>query len=381
MKTAAIIAEYNPLHNGHVYQIEYLKNIEKVTHIVVLMSGSFVQRGGPAIYDKMLRAETAIRNGADLILQLPYVYSAQTAELFAKGAVSIIDKINPEILCFGCENDDFELFHNAANILIEEPFLFKQTIEQSLSEGNSFAASRLSALEKCSQIDCSFLKLPNNILALEYIKSLMLIKSNVKPLLLKRATGDNYAAASHIRNIIYNGGNPSEFIPCAQSRAAFHNFEEYAQILKSYLLLISDKKLDETAEMENGLGARMKKNFYKLSFGCDDFIQAICTKRYTKSRIRRILINTLMGFTKKDFLFYKSYTPGYVRALGFNQKGRELLNNIKDIKVVTNPSKSFSDFTDNDKYTAKFDYKADELFSVNSLKPYDDMHIKPFVLE
>ncbi len=166
MKIAAIITEYNPFHNGHAYQIAQLREKHDVSHVVCIMSSSFMQRGEPAIFDKMKRAVFALRSGANAVFELPYVYSGQTAEIFAKGSVGLAIKIKADILSFGCENPDMSRFNQIVKLLNHEDNAFQKLLKHYLSQGHSYAVSRVSALEDITGEDLQFLSKPNNILAL-----------------------------------------------------------------------------------------------------------------------------------------------------------------------------------------------------------------------
>ena len=194
MKIAGIITEYNPFHNGHIEHIKKTKEITNSSHIISLMSGSFVQRGEPAIIDKWSRAKTAIQNGVDLVIELPVVYSVQTAELFSYGAISILDSLNiVDSIAFGSESGNVDNLKNIANVLLQESPLFKKDLKFSLKEGKSFAQSRSIAIEKemlrnnKSDLEIkSLIRSPNNILGIEYLKALKKLDSKIIPLTYKR---------------------------------------------------------------------------------------------------------------------------------------------------------------------------------------------------
>lgn len=381
MKTAAITAEYNPLHNGHKYQLEYLRNVFGATHIAVIMSGSFVQRGGPAVFDKFARAKAAVGAGADLVLQLPYVFSAQTAEIFAGGAIGIIDKCGFDAVCFGCEEIALSRYTKAAKILNEEPDAYKTMLKAELDQGASFAAARLNALAFVCAFDCSFLKTPNNILALEYIRALMRLRCGIEPVFLKRASGKHFKSASALRTAIYAKEDIAAYVPDMYENTFIHCADDYKEILKSQIILSDAARIERTAETEAGLGNRFIKNADTLNDGVEAFAEAVSTKRYTKSRIRRILFNHAMDYTAEDLSFYKSYVPNCIRILAANEKGREMLNALpKEITRITNLSKSMNLLSAEDRRIMLTDVKADDLFDINKRNSKEDMHNKPLIL-
>ncbi len=326
-ETAAITAEYNPLHNGHKYQLEYLKNAFGATHIAAVMSGAFVQRGGPAIFDKYARAKAAVEAGADLVLQLPYVFSGQTAEVFAGGAIGVIDRCGFDAVCFGCEDIEADKYFHAAGILNDEPPAYKKLLKEALDTGAPFASARLNALETLCGYDCAFMRRPNNILALEYVRALLRLKSRVAPVFAKRASGGPFRSATALRAAVFAGEDISAYVPAAY-HTAVHAADDYREILNARIDLSDAHTIETIAEAETGLGNRFIRYADKLHAGVEAFAEAVSSKRYTKSRIRRILFNMLLDYTAKDLAFYKTYVPGYVRVLAANEKGRELLNEM-----------------------------------------------------
>ncbi len=344
------------------------------------MSGAFVQRGGPAIFDKYTRAKAAVEAGADLVLQLPYVFSAQPAEVFAGGAIGIIDKCAFDAVCFGCEDSAPDKYRTAAGILNEEPQLYKTALKAELDTGAPFAAARLKALEPLCGFDCAFLKTPNNILALEYVRALLRLESRVAPVFLKRASGNRYRSATALRAAIFAGEDISPYAPGDYATAAVHTPDDYKEILKAKIILSDAAHIETTAETEAGLGNRFIKHADRLNAGVEPFIEAVISKRYTKSRIRRILFNMLMDYTAEDMSFYKSYVPDYVRVLAANERGRELLNAMpQGVVRVTNLSKSINGLNAHDRKTADIDVKADGLFEIKTQKAKGDMHSKPLI--
>lgn len=212
LKTIGIVTEYNPFHKGHAYMIEEAKRKSGADRVVVVMSGSFVQRGEPAIFDKWTRAEAALLNGADLVLELPVLFAAANAETFARAAVRILEESGiVDILCFGSESGDLYSMQEAAKLMVNETEEFQKLLKEQLDEGLSYPAARAKALETVSHISSEILSRPNHILGLEYLKALDKYNCTMKPMTIKRegdynspslAMEEGYASAAAIRKAL-----------------------------------------------------------------------------------------------------------------------------------------------------------------------------------
>lgn len=226
MKVVGLITEYNPFHLGHKHHLDMSKNITKADYSIAIVSGSFVQRGEPSLVDKWTKAKIAIDNGVNLVLELPFIFSTQSAELFAYGSIALLNKLNiVDYVVFGSESNNLNFLNKIASILIEEPLCYKNSLKHYIDLGNSFPVSRSNALEdyflkykikdKDSQSINNTLKMSNNILAIEYLKALKNLNSKIKPITIQRI-GSNYkdsllnqdiASATSIRQTILNNGN------------------------------------------------------------------------------------------------------------------------------------------------------------------------------
>jgi len=340
LSVVAIICEYNPFHNGHKYQIETQK--KENDSVIALMSGNFVQRGEPALCDKWKRAEMALAGGVDLVIELPVVYATQSAERFARGAALLADSLGVvDYLSFGCECDNLALLYDAAkNVQKKET---NDKIAEFLKNGMSYPAARtLASGDEYAKI----LSEPNNILAIEYLKALSEIKSSIipKPILRKGCAHDakqpegNFASASYIRNAVKNREVFDGFIPgtsaeILNSADVFRDKKALDSVLTYLLRTMSQVQLAEIADMTEGLEYRFidaAKNVCTF----DDISSFVKTKRYTKTRIDRLLINVLLSIKKDDI----GKKPGYIRILGFSEKGRQLLSDIKkktNLPIIT----------------------------------------------
>ena len=330
-----IIAEYNPFHNGHLYHILKSKELTKDDYVIAIIGGNFTQRGESSIVDKWTKAEMALAGGADLVIELPSLYSVSSAENFADGAVKILNSLKVvDHLSFGAECQELNKLNIIANVLYEEPKEFKAFLADELSKGVSFPKARENAILSYLK-DFSYkniLSEPNNILGIEYLKALKKYRSRIKPVLVPRKSSGHLtldytgsiSSSTSIRNMLKTGNTA--------------NLKD-ALTPSSYTILKEEiKKLPDVSE---GLENLIKK----AALSCntvDDFVNIVCSKRYTKTRIKRILLYSILGITKKDIDISKKVVP-YVRVLGFNDKGKNLVSKIKyknpGAKIVTSIKK------------------------------------------
>lgn len=346
MKITGIVTEYNPFHNGHKYQADMAK--KECDAVVAIMSGSFVQRGDVAIFDKFTRAECAVRCGIDLVIELPTVYSLSTAQKFAQGAVSTLDALGIiDNLCFGSENGDISSLIKASDIIDCEPPEVSAKIQKLISSGLSYPSARQKAFDGI--IDGDILSSPNNILALEYIRALKRINSPIIPTTIKRhaagyhdleASGE-FAGATAIRNIISKNLPIDSFVPkqiCdIYKTAPTSDKERLFPIL--YYAIRSGRLTAGIADVSEGLENRIYKECAKAQ-SFDELANSIKTKRYTLTRINRILMCTVLGITNE----MTSLMPQYIRILAMNKTGASILAKAKKtakLPIITKPA-SFS---------------------------------------
>ena len=342
MKILGIIAEYNPFHNGHKYQIEQARLKTGADYIVIVMSGSFVQRGTASICDKWSRSKMALLGGADLVIELPVVYSMQSAEYFASGAVKILNALGVvDYLAFGVENDNISDLTSIAQVLLGEPENFKIALNNALATGISFPSAREFALKEYTGFD-NILGTPNNILAIEYIKALLRIKSKIKPVAILRSgvmhdkIGEgNITSASHIRSLLLENGLGSikNYVPEyvyeildveIKNGKAPININSLETAIITRLRTIPLQELAQIRDVTEGLENRIKQGA-NICTTLDDIINYAKTKRYTRSRLRRIIANTLLGITKAT----ENMPPQYIRVLGMNEYGKAILKKAK----------------------------------------------------
>ena len=325
-----IIVEYNIFHNGHKYMLDKIR--ENSDAVIVIMSGSFVQRGDAAITDKWSRTATALLNGADLIIELPVIYALNTAQKFAFGSTYILNSLGiVDELCFGSESGDIKELYNAAAILENEPDEVSAKIKQYLASGMNYPSAREKAYDGILKAD--ILSNPNNILALEYIRSLIQIKSTITPCTVKRHgaghhdtnTFKNIASASAIRDMIFRHENYLPYVPDnTPSFTAPYDLAALDSAVIYKLRTSTPQWLAHINDVSEGLENRIIK--MSSDFGSIEVLaENIKTKRYTRTRINRILISALLELTS-DLCALK---PSYVRILGMNKTGMALLGKAK----------------------------------------------------
>ncbi len=330
--TVGIICEYNPLHLGHKKQIDRIREVfgPDVT-IVCAMSGNFVQRGAPAIIDKSRRAQAAVLSGADLVLELPVTTSLSSAEGFAAGGVKILEKLC-DYLCFGAETADADALMAAGRAQLSPDF--PPRLKQQLETGMSFPAARQAALEQLG-IDASLLRQPNNILGVEYCKAILRQESPMKPFPIHRegsyhaevADGENPSATA-VRNLMLIAHNWKNCVP-RQVRSIFENAPLHSlaageRAILAKLRTMTDAEFEALPYGSEGLWRKFMHES-RLEATLEEIIAATKSKRYTRSRIDRMVMCAFLGITK-DIL--EADVP-YVRVLAFNDKGREILKAAK----------------------------------------------------
>ena len=336
MNTIGIICEYNPLHTGHKKQIDLLR--EEDSAIVCLMSGNFVQRGHPAIIDKSVRAEAAIRCGADLVLELPAVYALSSAEGFAAGGVKILSGFCDK-LCFGAETADKDILVNTAKALLSDelPPLLRSHLEQ----GKSFPAARQAALEEMG-LDATLLESPNNILAVEYCKAILNQKSTMEPMPIHRG-GDYHDAqaqlenpsATSIRGLMMEHRYWKSYVPgeCVAlfENARLHHISAGERAILARLRTMSDEAFETLPYGSEGLW----RKFMHACRSCatlDEIIEETKSKRYTRTRIDRMIMCACLGLTAEDL---NAPVP-YVRVLALNDRGRTILKKAREHGIFLN---------------------------------------------
>lgn len=364
MKVAGIIAEYNPFHKGHAYHIKRTRELTGADYIITVISGDYVQRGAPALLDKYLRCEMALSQGADLVLELPLAYATGSAEYFATGAVSLLDKLGVvDFLCFGSECGDISRLSHLAKSLQEESPAFQEAIQAELKAGKPYPLARQHAFEISRQLPGTFsspeempakeiqalLCEPNNILALEYIKALQRRQSSISPITIKResagyhdtSTSAQMVSATAIRKLYQTGDLsalagtvPDEILTILEReyQKRFPVFSDDFSMCLYYRLLSGEynqSTLHDYQDVSKDLGIRIYNELPQYK-SYDSFCQHIKTRQYTLTRISRSLLHILLNLKSSDYQQYSAhdYIP-YIRVLGFRKASSALLASIK----------------------------------------------------
>lgn len=359
-----IIAEYNPFHNGHAYHLEQSKELAKADYVIAVVSGNFVQRGNVSLINKWDKADMALTNGADLVIELPTVYSISSAENFAYGAVKILNSLNiVDYVSFGTELDDINILDKCADILYKQPQKFVNLLNHELSKGLSFPKARENALlmylndiRRYSNV----LSSPNNILAIEYLKALKKLRSPIRPIAVKRKNAgyndleitNNFASATAIRKKLIDNkpAGLSKLMPANSYRVLYNSIQKghYVKDITSFekeiiftLRKMSLKEIANLPDVTEGLEHAIK-NAANSCNTIDEFMNIIKTKRYTNTRIQRILLYALLGITKDDMKASTKVQP-YIRVLGMNKKGKDLISVISrsnpNLNIITSVKK------------------------------------------
>lgn len=371
-KVLGIVAEYNPFHNGHLYHLENSKKITGCNLSICIISGNFTQRGSTSLINKWDKAKLALSNGFDLVIELPTLYSISSAENFADGAIKILNSLGiVDYISFGAENSDINILDKISSVLCDEPEKYKTILNNELKNGLSFPKARENALIKyLDNCDCSnTLSSPNNILGIEYLKSLKKHKSNIKPILIPRVQVDynsnkisnNFASATAIRDLIKNNKFDiiKNVVPESTYSLLMNNIENNTIVTdlnifeKEILYILRKMSIEEISnlpDISEGLEFAIKTAVNSCN-SISEVIDSIKSKRYTYTRIQRILLYALLGITKYDMEISRNILP-YVRILGFNDNGKKLISEISkrnpDINIITSVKKFVDSNLDSD---------------------------------
>lgn len=358
-KILAIIAEYNPFHNGHLYQLQKSKKDINPDFSICIMSGNFCERGDTSIMDKWSKAEIALKCGFDMVIELPVIYSISSAENFAEGAIKILDTFENVTLSFGSECGNLETLNIIANVLCDEPKEYQTILSHELSKGLSYPKARENALllylndiKKYANV----LSSPNNILGIEYLKAIKKLNSKVKPYTIKRIDAgynslkikDRLASATAIRNLLKENKNVKKLVPTPSFNIILDNInngkiiEDISVFEKEIIYTLRKMSLKDISNLQDvteGLENVVKQSANNCN-NLEDLINSIKSKRYTRSRIQRILLYSILNITKKDVRDSYKVKP-YVRVLGVSNRGKLLLSQLNNPKypVITSVKK------------------------------------------
>ena len=362
-KAVGIIAEYNPFHKGHEYQIQQAKEQTGANIAIILMSGDFVQRGTPAIFAKHQRTAMALLGGADIVFELPSFYACGSAEYFSSGAVSVFNALNSiDFLCFGSESGEIDTCRFLGKLLADEPKLYKEKLRSFLKQGLSFPAARKSALaeylkEKDIPFSEDFLDTPNNILGIEYCKSLAAQNSSIVPVTIKRigssyhetSLSSEYPSASAIRRELIAAWNTQKFLSDTLKNAqppavkdylcalleneTFLIEDDFSLLLKYELMKNTPESLCAFSDMSPDLARRIYHHLNTFET-FTQFAEQLKTKELTYTRICRALLHVLLNIPSD----LPAISPAYVRLLGFKKESSfflRILQKNSDIPIIT----------------------------------------------
>lgn len=399
MNITGIITEYNPFHNGHLYHLNEAKSSTKSDGIICIMSGNFVQRGGPAIIDKWKRTEMALNNGVDLVIELPTYYAVSSAEFFAKGSISILNSLGVvNNIFFGSESGDVEKLTKIAKVLTNEDEKFRNILKENLTLGLTFAKAREKSLVEYFKDDeiTSLLSSSNNILGIEYIKALLRLNSNIEAKTLKRegssyndkSLSSSFSSATSIRETLRSNSSLSQLINSMPS-SSYKIFKElqddnypfiFDEDMYSYIkykIQTNCINFNNLYEITEGLDNKIIKEI-SSSNSYNDLVLKIKSKRYTFSKISRILTHIFIGLDLFNTNELKEENNLYARVLGFNKTGREMLPLIKSnssIPLITKLPRF------NDNPLLELDIQATKAYSIlnNKVNPTSDYLISPLI--
>ena len=369
-----IVSEYNPFHNGHLLHLQDSKKLTHTDFTIAVMSGNFVQRGDTSIVDKWTKTEMALKAGIDLVVELPTLYAISSAENFAEGAIKILNSLGiVDYVSFGSEIGEISPLNDVAQVLYKEPKEFSTLIARQLRSGLSYPKARELAIQMyfgSSQKYTEILENPNNILGIEYLKALKKYKSPLRPITLKRKYSDynsadvksGIASATAIRTMIQKNKNIHYVVPF-ETYELLEEKKECGQIIpslsvfsKEIIYTLRKMTLSEIAslpDVSEGLENKIKAAA-NTSNTLEDLISKIKSKRYTQSRIQRILLYALLNISEKDINMSRRQVP-YIRVLGFNKHGKKIISAIANqnpkIQIIVSVKKFMENNTDKHLHT------------------------------
>jgi len=363
LNVTGIIAEYNPFHQGHQYHLEESRRITQADCVVAVMSGDFTQRGEPTVLDKWTRAATAVENGVDLVLEMPFVFACNNAEYFAHGGIAVLAGLGCVThFCFGSEQGDINRLVQAAKILSLETDDFRERIRHFLDLGYSYPKARYEAMAVKNADEASVLLSPNNILGVEYLKQWLSIPNDMQPVTIKREGAGyhdqnlkkgKYPSASGIRKFLAETEDrdllrslvPEKTFLLMKEKPLLFHAALYPLIF--YKILTSERQeLAAVLSAGEGLENRLKEAL-KDATDLEDLIRRVKSKRYTETRICRLLVHTLLDLKKDVFFRFLEEDTLYARVLAFSGRGAELLRQVKKkeqnkIPIITNINKDIA---------------------------------------
>ena len=344
MEIVGIICEYNPFHNGHIYHIKKIKKLYPESLIILVMSGNFLQRGEASLINKWDKTKIALKFGVNLVVELPFHFATQAADIFAKGAIKILNELGVTKIVFGTECNDISYLTEVAKLQLYNPD-YQLKVKEFLDTGVNYPTALSRAIRF---FNLKNVTKPNDILGLAYIKEILLQNPNIEPVSIKRTTdyhskilNHKMASATSIRIALDNYIDITPYVPKITLKYlnSEMRLEKFFPLLR-YKIISEIDSLDRYQTVDEGIENKIKKEIYKC-INVQDLVERLKCRRYTQNRIQRMLIHILCGFTKEEALKYSNIY--YIRILGFDIPGREYLNKIKKdlkLKLISNYSSS-----------------------------------------
>ena len=359
MKKIGIICEYNPFHNGHLYHLKKIKEKYPDSLIVLVMSSCFTQRGNISILTKEEKTKIALSYGIDLIVELPFVFASQSADVFAKGAISILKELDVDYLVFGSETNDVTKLEEMANVQLNDS-QYEKLVKEYIKEGISYPTAMSKAIKKITNLDITT---PNDLLGLSYIKEIIRQKTKIIPITIKR-TNDFHStdlkgqivSATAIRKALKEDKDIKDFVPEITYNFLKNKKENNYYPLLKYKVIIEKEEIKRYQTVDEGIENRIINNINKCQT-TNELIEKIKTKRYTYNKLSRMLIHILTSLTKEEG---QEQELKYIRVLGFNNFGKDYLNNIKkdlSLPLITNIKKKDEDLL-------KIDIRVEKIYAL-----------------
>ena len=354
MEILGIVAEYNPFHNGHLYQIQKIKEKYPDSILVAVVSSTFTQRGTVSILNKWTKTKIALDNHIDIVIELPFVYATQSSDIFAKGAVALLNKLKVTRIIFGTERDNLNELSLSADIQLNNKEYHK-LVKLYLSKGLNYPTATNKALE---DLTGQVVTTPNDLLALSYIKEIKSNNYQIKYENIKRTSSyhgteinNNITSASNIRKLYQENKDIDNLIPYSKEQLYKVDMNKFLPLLK-YQIFLNQDNLNKYQTVDEGIEGRIIKYITKSST-YEELINNIKTKRYTYNKISRMLLHILISFTKEEA---QNINIDYIRLLGFSPNGKNYLNKIKkelDVPLITGYKKNISKVLDIELRTTK----------------------------
>jgi predicted nucleotidyltransferase len=381
MKATGVVVEYNPFHNGHLHHLNETKRASGADLVIACMSGHFLQRGEPALVSKWARTKMALAAGVDMVIELPYAFATQHAEVFAKGSISLLHEIGCDSFCFGSEDGDLASFEETVSLIDDNKHTYNASIKDYVSKGVSYPAALSRAFKdlKGSE-DMIDLSKPNNILGYHYVWARNKFAPGMHAFTITREsagyhdehfTSPSIASATSIRKTLFDPDRQNEsinhYIPSStldvleeyrQEFGEYHSWENYWPLLKYKIIASSPSQLQEIYEIEEGIENRIIESA-RAALSFHEFMTMLKTKRYTWTRLQRMSLHILTNTSKAE-MNSRHISPAYIRLLGMNQKGREYLHSCKKMLNLPLVSKLSSANKDD----IFLDIKASEVYSL-----------------